>query len=129
MTGPKSVPDGPLLFCVFIIISTVKDGNFRLWRNALQLGARLDGDGLLARRLAPLNKCRTGGSGAILRRKTTETGDSGVTFRLRRHDVAGHTRTCPAFTRSSHCDCATVTPAAPAARSEERRVGKECRSR
>src|ERR1035437_692821 len=46
MTGPKSVPDGPLLFCVFIIISTVKDGNFRLWRNALQLGARLDGDGL-----------------------------------------------------------------------------------
>src|ERR1035437_10768063 len=48
MTGPKSVPDWSLLllFCVFIIFSTVKDGNFRLWRNALQLGARLDGDGL-----------------------------------------------------------------------------------
>src|ERR1035437_8209349 len=46
MRGPKSVPDWPLLFCVFIIFSTVKDGNFRLWRNALQLGRGLDGDGL-----------------------------------------------------------------------------------
>src|SRR5665811_884569 len=49
MTGPKSVPDWPSLgncvFSVFIVLA-VKDGNFRLWRNALQLGARLEGDGL-----------------------------------------------------------------------------------